>query len=188
MALRGDLASVDLAQVFQMLALNKKSGLLSIQSPRLWEVLYFQPRGVTLYYNRHALLDRAIQSFVRVGRVEQQAIDEARAHAARHGHEFWDALLAGGYLSEEELVAQMRYEVEEEIYELFFCRDGRFEFLEGQDQLPEREGVVDQRFFFNTESVIMEAARRIDEWSFIQDRIPSAREVFRRIGRQEAPP
>ncbi len=188
MALRGDLASVDLAQVFQMLALNKKSGLLSIQSPRLWEVLYFQPRGVTLYYNRHALLDRAIQSFVRVGRVEQQAIDEARAHAARHGHEFWDALLAGGYLSEEELVAQMRYEVEEEIYELFFCRDGRFEFLEGQDQLPEREGVVDQRFFFNTESVIMEAARRIDEWSFIQDRIPSAREVFRRIGKEEAPP
>jgi hypothetical protein len=32
MALKGDLASVDLAQVFQMLALNKKVGLLSIQS------------------------------------------------------------------------------------------------------------------------------------------------------------
>ena len=30
MALKGDLASVDLAQVFQMLALNQKVGLLSI--------------------------------------------------------------------------------------------------------------------------------------------------------------
>ena len=36
MALKGDLASVDLAQVFQMLALNRKVGMLSIQSPRTW--------------------------------------------------------------------------------------------------------------------------------------------------------
>jgi outer membrane protein assembly factor BamB/tetratricopeptide (TPR) repeat protein len=187
MALRGDLASVDLAQVFQMLALNKKTGLLSIQSPRLWEVLYFHPRGVTLYYNPHGLLDRALQTFVRVGRTEQSAIDEVRDHAARHQHELWDALLAGGYLTEEELTAQMRYEVEEEIYELFFCRDGRFEFLEGKDSLPEREGVVDPRFFFNTESVIMEAARRIDEWSYIADRIPSGLEAFRRRTKAAAP-
>ena len=187
MALRGDLASVDLAQVFQMLALNKKTGLLSIQSPRLWEVLYFHPRGVTLYYNQHGLLDRALQTFVRVGRADPQAIDEVRDHAARHKHELWDALLAGGYLTEDELTAQMRYEVEEEIYELFFCRDGRFEFLEGKDSMPERPGVVDPRFFFNTESVIMEAARRIDEWSYIAERIPSGLEAFRRRTKGDAP-
>ena len=46
MALRGDLASVDLAQVFQMLALNKKVGLLSIQSDTQRRVLYFDERGV----------------------------------------------------------------------------------------------------------------------------------------------
>ncbi len=170
-----------------MLALNKKTGLLSIQSPRLWEVLYFHPRGVTLYYNPHSLLDRALQTFVRVGRLDQKAVDEVRDHAARHGHELWDALLAGGYLSEEDLTAQMRYEVEEETYELFFCRDGRFEFLEGKDSLPERLGVVDPRFFFNTESVIMEAARRIDEWSYVAERIPSGLETFRRRTKAAAP-
>lgn len=170
-----------------MLALNKKTGLLSIQSPRLWEVLYFHPRGVTLYYNPHALLDRALQTFVRVGRVQQAAVDEVRDHAGRNGLELWDSLLAGGYLTEEELVAQVRYEVEEEIYDLFFCRDGRFEFLEGKSELPERPGVVDQRFFFNTESVIMEAARRIDEWSYIAERIPGGLEVYRRVTRGPAP-
>ena len=48
MALKGDLASVDLAQVFQMLAMNQKVGLLMIQAPRAWRALFFNQRGVTL--------------------------------------------------------------------------------------------------------------------------------------------
>ncbi len=182
MALRGDLASVDLAQVFQMLALNKKVGLLSIQSPRLWKVLYFDQRGVSLYFNQHSLLDRAIATFVRVGRIQSAAVDEIRDHAGRNQLNLLDSLLAGGYLTDEELSAQMRYEVEEEIYELFFCKDARFEFLEGQKEMQEREGVIDARFFFNTESIIMEAARRIDEWSYIAERIVNGLEVFCRLG------
>ena len=67
-----------------MLALNKKVGLLSIQSPRLWKVLYFDPRGVTLYFNPHTLLDRAIATFVRVGRVQASAVDELRDHSSRN--------------------------------------------------------------------------------------------------------
>jgi len=180
MALRGDLASVDLAQVFQMLALNKKVGLLSIQSPRLCKVLYFDHRGVTLYYNPHALLDRAVATFIRVGRIQGSAVEEVREHASSNDLGLLDTLLAGGYLTESEFAAQMRYEVEEEVYELFFCKDARFEFLENVDRIAEREGVVDERFFFNTESLIMEAARRIDEWSYITERIPNGLEVFRR--------
>ena len=60
MALRGDLGSVDLAQVFQMLALNKKVGLLSIQSSEERHVLYFDERGVTVCHNAHRLLDTAV--------------------------------------------------------------------------------------------------------------------------------
>ncbi len=187
MALRGDLASVDLAQVFQMLALNKKVGLLTIQSPNLSKVLYFEPQGVTLYYNPHVLLDRALITFVRVGRIDARAAEEVREHASRNRQEVLDTLLAGGYLTQEELDAQLRYEVEEEIYELFFCRDARFEFLEGVDSIPEREGAINEAFFFNTESVIMEAARRIDEWSYVSERIPSGLEVFCRTkGRPES--
>lgn len=178
MALKGDLASVDLAQVFQMLALNKKVGLLSIQSPKLWKVLYFDARGVTLYYNSYRLLDRTLAAFVRSGRLQARAVEELRDHASRNQLGLTDALLAGGYLGEDELDGQMRYEIEEEIYDLFFCKDARFEFFEGVDRLHEREGVVDERFFFNTESVIMEAARRIDEWSYIAERIPNSLEVF----------
>lgn len=178
MALRGDLASVDLAQVFQMLALNKKVGLLSIQSAKMWKVLYFDQRGVTVHHNVHRVLDRVVSAFVRAGRLQAAAVDEVREHAARMGQPLADSLLAGGYLEAAELEDQYRSELEEEIYDLFFCRDAKFEFHEGVTTLEGRDGSIDERFFSNCDSVIMEAARRIDEWAYISERVPTTGEVL----------
>ena len=178
MALRGDLASVDLAQVFQMLALNKKVGLLSIHSAKLWKVLYFDQRGVTVHHNVHRVLDRVVAAFVRSGRLTEESTDEVRDHAVRMGQPLADSLLAGGYVDAGELEDQYRLELEEEVYDLFFCRDAKFEFHENTTRLEGRDGTIDERFFFNCDSIIMEAARRIDEWAFISERIPSTAEVL----------
>lgn len=169
---------MDLAQVFQMLALNKKVGLLSIHGTRLWKVLYFDHRGVTVHHNVHRLLDRVVASFVRTRRLTEESVDEVRDHAARMGQPLTDSLLAGGYLQPAELEDQYRAELEEEIYDLFFCKDARFEFHEGANQLDGCDGAVDERFFYNCDSVIMEAARRIDEWTYIRERVPTTAEVF----------
>ncbi|MFY9344912.1 MAG: PQQ-binding-like beta-propeller repeat protein [Planctomycetota bacterium] len=178
MALRGDLASVDLAQVFQMLALNKKVGLLSIQSAKLWKNLYFDQRGVTLHHNVHRVLDRVVAAFVRSGRLTEQVVDEVRDHAARMAQPLADSLLAGGYVEPAELEEQYRLELEEEVYDLFFCRDARFEFHEEVTTLDGLDGAIDERFFSNCDSVIMEAARRIDEWTYISERVPTTAEVL----------
>lgn len=178
MALRGDLASVDLAQVFQMLALNKKVGLLSIQSAKLWRILYFDHRGVTVHHNVHQLLDRAVAAFVRSGRLDQRALDEVREHSVRMGQPLADSLLAGGYVDPTELEQQYRIELEEQIYDLFFWREAKFEFHENVTSLEGRDGTIDERFFFNCDSIIMEAARRIDEWAYISERIPTTAEVL----------
>ncbi|HEU4418698.1 MAG TPA: PQQ-binding-like beta-propeller repeat protein [Planctomycetota bacterium] len=178
MALRGDLASVDLAQVFQMLALNRKVGLLSIQSAKMWKVLYFDQRGVTVHHNVHRVLDRVVAGLVRTGRLSAASVDEVRDHAAREGRPLTDSLLAGGYLEATELEEQYRTEIEEEIYSLFFCRDAKFEFHEGAKSLEGYVGAIDERFFFNCDSVIMEAARRIDEWAYISQGVPNVTELF----------
>jgi outer membrane protein assembly factor BamB/tetratricopeptide (TPR) repeat protein len=161
-----------------MLALNKKVGLLSIQSAKLWKVLYFDHRGVTLHHNVHRVLDRVVAAFVRSGRLAEATLDEVRDHAARMGQALADSLLAGGYLEAGEMEDQYRLELEEEIYDLFFCRDAKFEFHEGATSLDGRDGSIDERFFSNCDSVIMEAARRIDEWTYISERVPTTAEVL----------
>ncbi len=178
MALKGDLASVDLAQVFQMLALNQKVGILSIQGPRAWKALFFDPRGCTLFYNEYVLLDRVLQQMTRQGRISQESVQEGRDHSARHGTGVVEALLAGGYLDEEDLNLSIQTELEEEIYDLFFWRDASFEFFEGATTVEGREGVVNDSYFFSTDSMIMEAARRIDEWGHIQAVVEGPLEVY----------
>jgi len=173
MALRGDLASVDLAQVFQMLALNKKVGLLSIDSDDRGHVLFFDERGVTVYHDRRRLAERVVAAAVRLGWLDPAVVDELRQQAADAGAELEERLLSGGHLREEEFVQQGRIELEEEIYDLFFCREARFEFHEGVRELEGVPGEVDERLFFHCDSVVMEAARRIDEWAYIRERIPS---------------
>lgn len=182
MALKGDLASVDLAQVFQMLAMNQKVGLLMIQAPRTWRALYFDHRGVTVYYNEHTLLDRVLSAMVITGSLQEEAVREARDHAARSQGTVIDSLLAGGYVTEEQLVSAFRASMEEDIYDLFFWRDARFEFFEGATTFEGYEGVVNDQFFFSTDGLIMEAARRIDEWGYIRERVSGPLEVFRATG------
>lgn len=178
MALTGDLASVDLAQVFQMLALNKKVGVLNIHGPGQKRALYFDQRGVTFVHNPHLVLDRVVATLVRCGRLAVHAVEEVRDHAVRMNQPLADSLLAGGYLEAEELDAQYRIEIEEEIYGLFFVKEATFAFQEGGGPDPEAEQAIDERFFFNCDSVIMEAARRIDEWTYISERVPTTAEVY----------
>ncbi|MCA8956244.1 MAG: PQQ-binding-like beta-propeller repeat protein [Planctomycetes bacterium] len=181
MALKGDLASVDLAQVFQMLALNQKVGLLGIQSPTAWKALYFDERGVTLYFNEHAMLDNVLAKLVRSGVLAGDGVAEAREHSVRHGQAVVDSLLAGGYLTEDDLDQALRTEIEEQIYELFFWYDAKFEFFEGATEYQGQEGIIHDRFFFGTDILIMEAARRIDEWGYIQTLVANGLEVHRHV-------
>ena len=154
-------------------------GLLFIQSPTSWKALYFNENGVTLYFNEHTMLDRVLAKLVRGGQISANGVLEAREHAAHQGHQVVDSLLAGGYLTEEELDESVRTEIEEEVYELFFWHDAKFEFYEGATECEGREGVIHDQFFFGTDAVIMEAARRIDEWGYIKSLVTSQDEVFR---------
>ncbi len=182
MALKGDLASVDLAQVFQMLALNQKQGMLLITAPKGWRALYFDMRGAALYFDEHVVLDKVLLQATRTGRVEPEYAQQARADAAAQGVALADALVQGGYLDPEELMQLIRTEMEEEIYDLFFWEDAHFEFFEGARTLEGRDGQVDDRFSFPIDSLIMEAARRIDEWSYILSRISGPTDIHRPVG------
>jgi len=60
-------------------------------------------------------------------------------------------------------------EAEAVVFELMSWREGHFRFEESNpEEFPENPSVA-----VSTESVLMEAARRIDEWSRIADRVPS---------------
>lgn len=181
MALKGDLASVGLADVFQMLAHNQKVGMLSIHGRQCWKALYFDRRGVTLYYNEHTFLDRLLDLLARRNYVGGDLLDSLRRQCAGDPIATVEALLSAGLVQESIFLESFRAQMEEEIYDLFLWEKVHWEFLEGEKVVDGHEGVVNENFFFAADSLIMEAARRLDEWVFIRELVSGPTEIFETV-------
>lgn len=178
MALKGDLASVGLADVFQMLANNQKVGILAVHGREAWRALYFDRRGVTLYYNEHRFLDRLLEGLVRRHYITADLLDATRREHAGDPIETVETLLANGLIQEGLFLDSFRSQMEEEIYDLFLWEKVHWEFLEGETAVEGYAGVVNENFFFSSDSLIMEAARRLDEWVFIREQVRGPEEIF----------
>ncbi|HEU4722554.1 MAG TPA: tetratricopeptide repeat protein, partial [Gemmatimonadaceae bacterium] len=89
------------------------------------------------------------------------------------GKRLGELLVESGMLSREELHAQIRIQIEEAVYYLFTWTAGTFNF-EGDVKPEEQDFLVS----INPESLLLEGARRVDEWSLIEKKIPSFDLVF----------
>ncbi|HET9294768.1 MAG TPA: DUF4388 domain-containing protein [Gemmatimonadales bacterium] len=170
MAIEGPLKELHIHDVFQLLDLGRKTGVLRVTSELR------QNAGV-VYFDEGAVVAAEIRSnphplgalLLRAGKVSEEDLARAIAvRASRDGQRLGDVLVEMGALTRRELDRQIRVQVEEVIFELMSWSEGYFSFEEGR--IPAGSGDATVRI--PTESLLMEAARRIDEWSRIEARIP----------------
>jgi tetratricopeptide (TPR) repeat protein len=86
-----------------------------------------------------------------------------------------DILVSLGAISRRELDRQLKAQIEEAVFELLRWSEGYFRFEEGAPC----HAAVEAPVRFPTEALLMEAARRIDEWSRIGSKVSHLRLVPR---------
>ncbi len=180
MPLRGELSSVDLAHIFQMLLLNQKAGVLEIEHDGVKRPLFFRPDGVLVPYEEEILVERAVRHAMWSGRVEEKQVERARCNMGVLKKNLLDTLVEMKLLDASERLSLMRQQLEEDVYELFFVRDAGFEFRDGEE--PSAEMTVDVNLALSPNALIMEAARRIDEWEYIKRLVPSSLDIIEACG------
>lgn len=178
MALVGDLASVDLAQVFQVLTQNQKDGVLEIFRGGHSRALRFRRGAVTLQFDRDCYEERAIEIFRKLGRISEEKLHLAAANRSGSDAALLDVLTEMGILDSGDLLPIFRERMAEEIYDFFAWNEGRFEFHEGAEKLDGSRGEIDERFYFPADGIVMEAARRVDEWERVRQVITDDASVF----------
>lgn len=174
MAIEGPLAELSLQDVLQLLELAHKTGVLTIRSDRMNdEAIVHFTRGAIVFAVRRRSTRRLGQLLIRAGRLTQRELDRAleiqRSDPARRLAEI---LLEMGSVGEEELERQLRFQMEETIYEVMPWDEGYFKF-------EERTEIGEQRLLarVRVESLLMEGARRIDEWTRLESKVPSPEAV-----------
>jgi hypothetical protein len=176
-ALEGPLKELHIQDVFQLLDLGRKSGVLRVTSE-------LRQTGGTVSFERGGVVAAALgrdpqplgARLVRMGRISSDQLERARAlQASGDKRRLGDILVASGAISRRELDRQLKAQIEEAIFELLGWSEGYFRFEEGAPC----EAMVESPVRIPTEALLMEAARRMDEWSRIEDKVPHLRVVPR---------
>ncbi len=186
MAFEGDLTNLGLGDIFQTLGMNRQSGTLVVNHKGVERRFYFSDDGVSLLTSRNARRFKLGNLLVGMGRLSEDDLKVAVLKQERaKGTKIGDLLIQTEMVTDEDIKEACRYQAAEEIYDSFNWKSGKFQFLEGANAGPEGGPGPFAEFFFDVTDVIMEAARRTDEFQMNMDRIGDPSEF---LVRNEATP
>jgi tetratricopeptide (TPR) repeat protein len=173
MAIDGPLRERGIHDVFRSLDLSGKTGLLRVSSELREDegLICFDNGKVVLASIRRTAMPTEL-ALLQAGRITDADLTRARSRQANGhaGHDLVDLLVEIGAISQKELDRQLRLHIERVVFELMSWSDGVFAF----EERPRDDMLPDSRITVSTESLLMEGARRIDDWSRIADIVPNA--------------
>lgn len=174
MAIEGSLQDVNLADICQLLGMGRKTGCLSITDRSNFGYIYFQ-KGRVIYASVLNRPDRLGELLVRNHVITRKDLSQAmERQALERGKRLGEILVEQGSIDQEKLQRFIQMQIEEAVYHLFAWTQGSFHF--DPDQKPDEDGVF--LVNVNVDSLLMEGARRVDEWSLFEKKIPSFDIVF----------
>ncbi len=173
MAIRGSLKEASLPDVLQLLSMGKKTGCLSVTHRNNFGSIYFD-KGKISYAAIVNRRDRLGDILMKSGVITQAQLEEGiAAQAHERDKRLGEILVDRRIITRDDLHKQIRLQIEEAVYFLFTWTQGTFNFE--ADIRPEEQDFV---VSINPESLLLEGARRVDEWSLIEKKIPGFDIVF----------
>ncbi|MGB7062277.1 MAG: DUF4388 domain-containing protein [Candidatus Zixiibacteriota bacterium] len=165
--LTGNLQTVPLSDLLQLITTSAKTGMLSICRSEQKREIYFR-KGAVIFASSSGSEEQLLGNLV-LSRKKISKADLERALSIQKltGKKLGTVLLEMTKLTKEELLSFLRIQVEEIVYNLFGWNSGEFVFYDGK---PPPAGQVTAEL--NTMNLIMEGSRRIDEWIKIREVLP----------------
>src|SRR4029079_46628 len=172
-ALQGSLASFKLPDVLSFLSSTQKSGTLTLRSEGHESYISFQNGALVFAGSNQEVfsLGAILQRKKLLSRDDCMRIDEVMR---REGGRFGQLAVAKGLFSEGQLQDYLKVQVSEILYDAFVWTNGTFDFMEGIG-LPSHAVTIS----IDLSNLIMEGARRIEEWEQCVSLLPDKNVVFR---------
>jgi hypothetical protein len=183
MALQGTLGDFGIADIFQLIGQQQKTGVLHLSGKDEEVHIGFKDgnvvRAETAARKRKELLGHML---VRAGLIGQPQLDVALDEQRRTLRRLGDILVSSGALTREALKEMTYLQTTETLYRLFAWKQGSYAFEQGEvDFDPETVTPV------RSESVLMEGFRRVDEWPGVRKVVSSGRMTFEKLKDAPAP-
>ena len=177
MGLEGTLRVFSLTDIFQMLGLQRKTGVLSVEGNDDTITISFLGGQVVAAESTARRLDNRLGNLlIRAGYVSQEQLDRILEVQRDTRQRMGFLLVREGLIDPQELREALRLQIARIVYAAFRWPDGRFRFSQ--------EGMVDydadHMAPVSIDSILMEAAQMVDEWPLFEKKVGSLATVYRR--------
>jgi Domain of unknown function (DUF4388) len=177
MALKGTLKDFGIADIFQLIGHQTKTGVLHLVAKDETVHIAFLNGNIvradsTSRRNRDLLGSMLVNAQLLSPDQLEVSLDIQRRTLRRLG----DILVERHYVSSDQLKEMFQLQVTETIYRLFGWKTGTYEFEQGAVEFE--EGLIVP---IRSESVLMEGFRRVDEWPSIHHVISSPQMTFEKL-------
>lgn len=175
MALEGTLRDFSLADIFQLIGLQRKTGVLTLRSKEdVVTISFLDGKIVGADSLNKRLEDRLGQVLLKSKAISREALERALAVQRETLERLGHILLSHGILTKEELANALQQQILQIIYRTFRWQDGDYHFAQETSVDYDQELVTPMP----TESILMEGARMLDEWPIIEKKIPDRTAVY----------
>ncbi|HVR39637.1 MAG TPA: DUF4388 domain-containing protein [Thermoanaerobaculia bacterium] len=177
MALEGTLKDFSLADIFQLIGLQRKTGVLTLRGKDdTVTVTFLDGKVVGADSLNRRLENRLGTVLIKTGMLTQDQLNRALEIQKETLQRLGFILTHYGIISADELRSAIQLQILQIVYRLFRWKDGDYHFSQETTIEYDRDNVVP----ITAESILMEGARMIDEWPIIEKRVRSYDMVFRK--------
>lgn len=181
MGFQGSLASVNLADIFQTLAMNRQTGTLVVRRKGESHHIWFEQGEIALADG----LDKSggpllLSVLVRRGLLNPDQAGQLEERLYQSRQDLRDLILSSGLVVASDLDEVVLWCIEDLVCTLFEWEEGDFSFIDGEpvEQLAILELLRTGEHRMPTSAVVMEATRRRDEWERIRELIPDTNGLY----------
>ena len=176
MALEGTIKDFGLPDIFQLIGLQRKTGILTLASERENVTVTFENGMVVMADSSSKRLeDRLGNVLVKQGKLSRERLEEALETQKQTLQRLGHILATGGFITGKDLKDALQVQVAQIVFKVFRWRDGNYQFAPTDSVDYDRENFVPMSADF----ILMEGIRMVDEWPIIERKIPSFDIVLR---------
>ncbi|HTY07581.1 MAG TPA: DUF4388 domain-containing protein [Candidatus Edwardsbacteria bacterium] len=177
MALEGNISEFSLPEILQLIASQRKTGVLALEHDGDEAALDFEDGAITGGYYRHKGLQKHLSEYLfqsnLVSADHLAAADEQHAKDQTPVEEF---LIERGHLSKEDFEEAIRFKIQEILDEVFTWLDGHYTF----DVKTKLYARTKYPVLLSCDGFLLEGMRRLDEWLRIRKIVPDLAVVIKR--------
>src|SRR5712691_2102072 len=176
MALEGTIKDFGLPDIFQLIGLQRKTGLLTLKHDQDQVTVFFE-NGMVVNADSSSkrLEDRLGNVLVKQGKLSKERLEEALTTQKQTLQRLGHVLTTQSYITQKDLQAAINVQVSQIVFKVFRWRDGEYHFEPSDSVDYDRENFSP----LSADFILMEGIRMVDEWPIIEKKIPSMDIVFK---------